>query len=143
MPARAAMYASSTRECRKSLKYSQPETISPYEFVCIHRPFLDYTAENSAAGEEALERDKLHEKYVEEFGKETKSGVIFEPAKDHPEWKWVVLWEGFKMFADYKRRSNYCNPDMFDMYIYNDWNGWGQMELAENMVCIILLDPGL
>jgi hypothetical protein len=106
--------------------------------VCIHRPFFDYKAENLAAGEEALELDKLGEKYEEGFNKEIKSGVILQPAKDHPEWKWTFIWEGFELFNEYERRSNYCNPDMFDMYICNDWNGWGQMELVENMVRIVL-----
>jgi hypothetical protein len=38
------------------------------------------------------------------------------------------------MFSEYRRRSTYCDPDNFGMYIYNDFNGWGLQELMENLV---------
>jgi len=47
-----------------------------------------------------------------------------------------MMWEGYKTFLDYRRRSNYCDPDNFGMYIYNDFHGWGLQELMENQVCI-------
>ncbi|KAF2829727.1 hypothetical protein CC86DRAFT_367670 [Ophiobolus disseminans] len=95
-------------------------------------PHFEYEAENRILGTDALEEDDMHDKYIKDFN-EIKS-LILEPATDHPDYKWVMLWEGFKSFLDYRRRSNYCNPDSFGMYIYNDFNGWGLQELMENQL---------
>jgi hypothetical protein len=100
----------------------------------MDRPHFDYEAENRALGDDALEKEDLHEKYAKEFNETNENGFILEPAKDHPDWKWTILWEGYKMFSDYQRRSKYCIPDNFQMYICNDFNGWGLQELMENMV---------
>lgn len=122
----------------------------------MHRPYFEYAVENREADEaddEDEDEDELHDKYKKEFEEAVNSGVILEPAKDHPEWKWVILWEGFKNFSEYQRRSRYCDPDNFGMYIYNDFAGKGLMELMENLAsthhCIaadsrsLLTDPCL
>ncbi len=80
------------------------------------------------------DEDEFDEWYREGFDAESNDGVILEPAKDHPDHKWTIMWKGYKMFMDYRRRSNYCSPDRFDMYIYNDFEGWGYQELIENFV---------
>jgi hypothetical protein len=103
--------------------------------VCIHRPHFEYEIENRQA-KEPIEEDELRERYDKEFDEAAKSGKILEPAENHPEWKWVILWEGFKNLGDYKRRSKYCDPDGFGMYIYNDFAWYGLMELLENLVGI-------
>lgn len=109
----------------------QLDSIPPYEYVCIPRPRFDYEAENRAA-EEALDEDELHKKYGKDF--EANWKLYLEPAKDHPEYTWVMMSEGYKTFTEFKRRSNYCCPDMFTMHIYNDFNGYGLQELIENQV---------
>jgi hypothetical protein len=101
----------------------------------MHRPHFDYESENGALGENALERDELQDKYSEDFEEAAKGGVILEPAKNHPDWKWTILWEGYKTFSDYRRCSKYCDPDNFGMYISNDFHGYGLQELMENLVC--------
>lgn len=102
----------------------------------MHRPHFTYEAENREA-EDALEEDELDGKYSEEFQNNLRSGIILQPAKDHHEWTWTILWAGFKNFSDYRRRSNYCDPDRFSMHIYNDFHGWGLQELAENQVRVL------
>jgi len=102
----------------------------------MHRPYFEYEVENRVA-DEADEEDELHDRYKKKFYEAVKSGIILEPAKDHPGYKWVILREGFKNFSDYRRRSNYCDPDRFGMYLYDDFAGKGLMELMENLVCVI------
>jgi hypothetical protein len=101
----------------------------------MHRPHFEYKVDNHAL-DKPEEFDDLHEKYKKDFDSANESGIILQPAKDHPEWKWVIMWEGFKNFIDYRRRSNYCDPDRFGMYIYNDFAGKGIMELLENLVSV-------
>lgn len=86
---------------------------------------------------EELEGDEIYEKYAEEFKKAEDSGIHNQPATEHKEWNWVIMWNGFKTYMDYRRRANYCDPDRFGMYIYNDWSGYGLMELMENLVCAL------
>jgi hypothetical protein len=61
-------------------------------------------------------------------------GLQGKPASEHPDWKWVVMHETWMIVTEWHRRTDYCNPDNFDMYIYNDWFGYGLQELQENLV---------
>lgn len=48
------------------------------------------------------------------------------------------MWKAYKSSHEYSLRAKYCDPDNFDMYIYNDFNGYGLVELIENTVRQIL-----
>jgi hypothetical protein len=125
----------------KETKGFQTETIPLYEYVCMPRPHFEYEAENRALDDDELDDDELDEKYKKEF--DENKHLIFEPARDHPEWKWVIMWEGYKTFTEYQRRSRYCDPDNFGMYIYNDFAGYGLQELMENLVSHIQTVRGI
>ena len=60
--------------------------------------------------------------------------VHSKPASEHPDWKWVVMDETWMIMTEWHRRASYCDPDNFDMHIYNDWFAWGLSELHENLV---------
>ncbi|KAJ4340781.1 hypothetical protein N0V95_007389 [Ascochyta clinopodiicola] len=108
--------------------------IPQYEYVGMHRPRVDYTIENRLLGEAAKDVDDLEALYSDSCNAENKAGIMLEPAKDHPEHKWCIMWEGYKMLMNYERRAKYCNPDYFGMHIYNDFEGWGFQELLENFI---------
>ena len=108
----------------------QVSEIPEYEYIGMHRPHFDYEVEHRVT----REHDNLHEWYSKSFDAEKRAGVILEPSKDHPEHRWSIMWNGYKMFTDYCRRAKYCSPDNFDMYIYNDWEGRGYQELLQNFV---------
>lgn len=120
--------------------YVQTKTIPEYEYVGMHRPLFDYKVEQRTRDnpdeedEEEDEEEGFHDLYKNGFDAENKAGVMLEPAKDHRDHKWCIMWAGYKMFMDYRRRANYCSPDAFGMYIYNDFEGWGFQELIENFV---------
>lgn len=94
-------------------------------------PHFEFKAADRTQSEND-EEDEIADKYQKEFAEN--KALFLEPAKDHPDYKWVIMWEGYKTFLDYRRRANYCNPDNFGMYIYNDFEGWGLQELMENQV---------
>lgn len=106
----------------------------------MHRPLFDYKVEARTRDDDEVEEDEDDDEeggigaYKKGFDAENKAGIMLEPAKDHSDHKWVIMWAGYKMFVDYRRRSNYCSPDSFGMYIYNDFEGWGFQELIENFV---------
>jgi hypothetical protein len=115
-------------------KSKQAMKIPDDEYVCMMRPLFDYEAENRALGKDAVDRSEVFEKYRDISNDEIDRNVVDQPAKDFPERKWVILWEGWKFLHDHVRRAKYCSPDRFSMYISNDFEGWGLQELMENMV---------
>ncbi|KAJ4991125.1 hypothetical protein SVAN01_03475 [Stagonosporopsis vannaccii] len=109
--------------------------IPEHEYVGMHRPRFDYKLERSTDSDSDTEEGgDFHDLYSKGFDAENKAGVMLEPAKDHPEHKWVIMWAGYKMFMDYSRKASYCSPDNFGMYISNDFEGWGLQELVENFI---------
>ena len=42
-----------------------------------------------------------------------------------------MTWDAWKKYDTLQRRAKYCDPDNFNMYIYNDWNSWGIQEIME------------
>lgn len=59
------------------------------------------------------------------------------PASEHPDWEWVVMDETWSIVTEWHRRTDYCQPDNFGMYIYNDFYGYGLAELQENLVSLV------
>jgi hypothetical protein len=110
------------------------KTIPNHEYVVALRPLFDYQAENWARGTESIDPGELFPEYIHKSNAEIEKHLIYQPAKDFPERKWVMLWEAWQYSKDYERRSTYCCPDQLGMYIYNDFEGYGQIELVENMV---------
>lgn len=130
-PLRDVVTSSQSLECSNQ---SQTSKIPDHEYIGMHRPHFDYEIENRILGEDSKEDEEFDDWYEAGFKTEIKAGVMLKPAKDHPNHKWVIMWEGYKMFMNYRRRSKYCSPDRFGMYIYNDFEGWGFQELIENFV---------
>jgi hypothetical protein len=128
--------------CPVLTTYVQVTTIPPHEYVCVLRSYFDVEREVNLFpdNEEENEEDEVEDveparkKYIAIFDEQKASGKLFEPAANHPEWKFVMLWQARKMCREYGRRAKYCDPDMFGMYIYNDWCGWGLQELIENFI---------
>ena len=109
----------------------QPLSVPAHEYICFHRPLFDFEAENRTNEEGELEDEEIFEVFKKEFNEKN---IFMEPAAQHKDWKWIIMWEGWKTFADLHRQTKYCNPDNFNMYIYNDFQGWGMQELIENTV---------
>ncbi|KAI1078066.1 hypothetical protein F5B20DRAFT_582593 [Whalleya microplaca] len=107
------------------------ENRPPYEYYCINRPFFDVENENNEKeDDDQLDEDELIDKFNENA--RSKDNIATNPAAEHPEYKWISMWETWKLYADLKRRATYTNPDNFGMYIYNDFHGYGLQELVES-----------
>jgi hypothetical protein len=51
----------------------------------------------------------------------------------------VITKSGIEKFINIINECNARDQDLFDMYIYNDWKGWGITEVLENLVSSLLL----
>ena len=70
----------------------------------------------------------------EEPEDESESSMFNKLAANHPEWPYTIMAESWRRLCDWTRRSSYCNPDLFSMYIYNDFHGYGILELLDNLI---------
>ena len=48
-----------------------------------------------------------------------------------------MMWKSWQLLCEWSARGNYTIPDLFGMYIFNDFHGYGMMELAENAVSVL------
>lgn len=103
----------------------------PYEYILMRRPAYDFQAENETKPEDQqLGEDKLEELWREK-GEEIPHDIASSTKPDH---KWVIMRGAYIKFADAMRERGYRSPDAFDMYIYNDFEGYGCLEMVENHV---------
>lgn len=107
------------------------EDKDPYEYILMERPQYDMEAEeeskpaNERRSEEELER---------EWEKERESVGHDVAAASKPDHKWVIMRGAWIDYANTMREASYRSPDNFNMYIYNDFEGYGILELIENHV---------
>ena len=94
-------------------------------WICICRPASEI------AKEQYLDEDD--EDTVDTCGG-GKLCLCFKAADDHPEHQWIVTKKGFELMQDWMDQADRRCPDLFDMYIFNDFHGYGICEVIENMV---------
>lgn len=61
----------------------------PYEYICVSVPPLEDEVEEKGSGD-----------------------MFRKPAKEHPEWKWYMMWKAYRQFADAVRDQEYRDPDV-------------------------------
>lgn len=76
------------------LAQNDPKQPGPYEYVCVSPPSVDVQA--------------AHE--------ESSNGDLWKkPASEHPEWKWIMMWNAYKRFENAVRENEYRDPDNCDV----------------------------
>ncbi|KAL3490487.1 hypothetical protein BJX62DRAFT_140156 [Aspergillus germanicus] len=60
--------------------------------------------------------------------------ICNKPAAEHPEHPYTVSISGYRKFIDLVAHTNLRSPDAFDMYIFNDYEGYGILEVLQNLV---------
>lgn len=53
---------------------------------------------------------------------------------ERPDHKWVLMRRSWIKLCDASREASYRSPDNFGMYIYNDFEGYGLLEMVENFI---------
>lgn len=98
----------------------------------MKRPLHDFEEENNARGEdeEELDEDELEEEWKKQ-GEEIPHDTAASTKPDH---KWVLMRGAWIYFVDSMRERGYRSPDALAMYIYNDFEGYGLLEMVENSV---------
>ncbi|KAI1106588.1 hypothetical protein F4804DRAFT_300500 [Jackrogersella minutella] len=110
-----------------------PDNRRPYDYYCMFRPFFDIEDENADKDEaDQVDEDDLLAQYNQYIRAE--DNIEMKPAADHPEHRWIAMWETWKLFSAWERRTSYTNPDFFKMHITKHFHGLGMQEQVENML---------
>ena len=109
-------------------KHSDDEIIgpdNPYEYILLPRPHWH------CADEDGQTADEAHQASVEDIysGKTEPT-----PASKRPGYPWIAMRKSVVDMNEAVRLNKYRCPDRFEMYIYNDFEGYGQMEMIENLI---------
>ena len=55
-------------------------------------------------------------------------------ASDHPEYPWVATRAGVRKLSNQHVHADIRCPDVFDMDVFNDFTGYGLVEVAQNLI---------
>jgi len=92
-----------------------------------------HPANDNVDDEEEDEEETIRRAYCERM-KSAEQRVFNKPSAEHPEWKWVTMRKTWEMLCEWQRREMFCCPDLFDMYLFNDYHGYGTIELVEDLL---------
>ena len=115
----------------------------PDEWICVDQPFWDFEyahthgsndeASDEVDGDEDDGDGDLRGRYMREVVEQKIWGT---PAAEKPGYKWKMVWDAWKQICELRVQEDYCDPDNFDMYIYNDFNSYGIVALIEMQVSL-------
>lgn len=60
--------------------------------------------------------------------------LCYKPAAEHPEHRWIITKAGLHKFLAQRVMTDLRCPYMFNMDIYNDFHGYGVLEVFENLL---------
>ncbi|EON68928.1 hypothetical protein W97_08186 [Coniosporium apollinis CBS 100218] len=101
---------------------------APWPWVTVARMNIDRRRERRGKDDEEPSEEEINAAKVE-FEK-----YNAKPLSEHPDWPWRVSKPARKMAAKYAQDVDKRDPDIFGMYIYNDYHGYGTAEVIENML---------
>lgn len=120
------------------------QSASGKTWICICRPSSEIAKEQGRIeDDEDEDEDEDDEDEDDEDAEDTCGGkdcLCFKLADDHPEHKWIVTKKGFELQNEWLNQADKRCPDNFDMYIFNDFYGYGICEVIENMVILPDID---
>ncbi|KAK5128308.1 hypothetical protein LTR85_002975 [Meristemomyces frigidus] len=106
-----------------------------HEYVCIDPPYWCKGGGDEDDDDDEEQEDGEQDSSADKSSDETKEGekesLFPKPASEHPEHNFVMMWQSWTSLCDYMRRASYTNPDLFDMYIYNDSIDLPRSQVAE------------
>ena len=115
-------------------------------WICICRPSIEIEKEQRLTKDDEDEDDEVEDEEDDDEDDDDedvvdtcgggKECLCFKLADDHPEHKWIVTKKGFELQNEWLNQAEKRCPDNFDMYIFNDFYGYGICEVIENMVIL-------
>jgi hypothetical protein len=121
-------------------KLSTRDPIRAYSYICICPQRYDDDEDDEDEEDEDEGGDEDHDgSLVEENKPKTRcdggrSCLCNKSAADHPEHAWIITFTGFQKYLTQRIHADLRCPDNFDMYTYNDHEGYGVLEVVQNLL---------
>ncbi|KFY67676.1 hypothetical protein V496_01462 [Pseudogymnoascus sp. VKM F-4515 (FW-2607)] len=116
---------------------SAPKTTDcPIKFVCVPRPPWDIILEHKDLDYDYDEDENVispREKKWTEILKEARK-IWLKPAAEFPGYTWTLSLQARKLNKKYDIQTQKRDQDLFGMYIYNDFTGYGLQEVIQNQL---------
>ena len=128
-----------TAKQRKKDKVTQkkpsrvPKTADGNTWLCICRPHDNDSETDDEDDESTNNPASSAEKTVCDGG----SGPLCmcrRPADSHPQYDWVMTKRGFEHALHWMREREKRTQENYEVYVFNDFNGYGIQEVLENML---------
>lgn len=103
-------------------------------FLGMDRPLFD--SEEEERDDSENEEEESSEAAFDAY-QEAQAGVKKmwpKPASEHPDWKWTMMVDSYKIYLKLRRDQTFVNPDNFDMHVYNDFHAYGIHSCLEELV---------
>lgn len=97
------------------------------EYICISAPEEDDHDQEQEDNEDVVREDK-----VQKDGKAL--DLSLQPADEHPDHKFITTRATNTLVDKYRVEVLKRDQDAFGCYFYNDFTGYGQQEVIENML---------
>jgi hypothetical protein len=128
------------------------EGADDWDFICMLIPRIERGSDDEDEDEDEDEEDEDVDEDEDEEEGEGETGNDAEKDKEkkpydklaslHPEWPWFFTMRGVDRHTWWEQECLKRSPDDFDLYIYNDFGGYGAMEVLENIVSTFYMhDP--
>jgi hypothetical protein len=142
---------SGSRNCDAEYKYliAKQGEEKAYSYICVCRPPWEDDSNDSDESDDedsASEDDDDDDDKSEEDGEDGeksekqppcdggKTCLCGKPAAEAPDHPWIITHAGLSKFNNTRTMTYLRSPGAFDMDVYNDFEGYGVMEVLENLI---------
>ncbi|KAK4553521.1 hypothetical protein LTR86_009317 [Recurvomyces mirabilis] len=95
----------------------------PRLYICIHSTLSSDQESEDRDEVEVRGEDAADEGQARTIKMSLQDQDVFRKrASNHPEHKWIMMWQSYMALTDTAHRSAHSDPDLFGMYIYNDFH---------------------
>lgn len=101
-------------------------------YICIDRSFEDFEADFREKRNNKSEKGGAFQAY--KSAREKKNSMCPKLAEEHRGWGWTIMVGAWKQLCETCVRASKCDPDNFDMYVYNDYYGYAIGDIIEGFV---------
>lgn len=132
---------SGSKNADESYRLRIQDDAEAYSFICVCKRVFgtDYDEGEDGSNEDEEEKD---DKKGKQEKRETyqrppscdggKTCLCHKPATEHPGNIWTVSRAGFQKFITSTIQGDLRCPDLFNMYVYNDYHGYGIVQVVQN-----------
>ncbi|GAB1211693.1 hypothetical protein ATERTT37_000817 [Aspergillus terreus] len=112
-----------------------------YSYICLCRSIIDDHQDDDEEDDEEDDEDEdsNEQDRPADAGKKVrcdngKTCLCRKPADEHPGHRWVISKAGWQKYVGARIMCNLREPELFDMYTFNDHAGYGVLEVVQNLL---------